>query len=418
MRAIEKLSAKSKPIPVPYHCDNHADKDIEFCCSEHESMMCALCAWEHSDHRQHVVPYTRDSVEADLTHFRNIINNFANECQDLQAALASSESVSKSGLYTNLSSARKFVEKHGEASACDTVILPTYGILQLSMKLDSVIAKCNCHKLTLEGIVGLGRKLDLIFRASRDGGSGAAFHAACDNKGSTLTLVSAKGKIFGGYISSSWKSAGGQTIFLKYIMGELHLKKPDFYGTDFDIFLSLFASVYKTKSSSICASEFCPKMKQKKPINQIVLRASEITDYFIVSSMGKQSTGKSYTLNHLTGSSFNIAGTRCTDACWMSVKVDDDCLYVILDFEGLSSFERTDQDDMLLSLFNSALLSMTIFKTEHRLDRDVDQMFTKFNLGKARFTKQSQVARSFLGITLARPLRKKEQMSDWERWTD
>ena len=101
----------------------------------------------------------------------------------------------------------------------------------------------------------------------------------------------------------------------------------------------------------------------------------------VISSMGKQTTGKSYTLNHLTGSSFNIAGTRCTDGCWMTVKEQDDCLYVILDFEGLGSFERTEQDDMLLSLFNSAVSTTTIFKTEKRLDRDVDKMFNKINMG-------------------------------------
>ena len=101
----------------------------------------------------------------------------------------------------------------------------------------------------------------------------------------------------------------------------------------------------------------------------------------VISSMGKQTTGKSYMLNHVMGSSFNISGARCTDGCWMTLNVQEDCLYVILDFEGLGSFERTDQDDMLLSLFNSAISTMTIFKTEHRIDRDTDQLFSKFNLG-------------------------------------
>ena len=101
----------------------------------------------------------------------------------------------------------------------------------------------------------------------------------------------------------------------------------------------------------------------------------------VVSSMGKQTTGKSYMLNHVMGSSFNISGARCTDGCWMTLNVQEDCLYVILDFEGLGSFERTDQDDMLLSLFNSAISTMTLFKTEHRIDRDTDQLFSKFNLG-------------------------------------
>ena len=101
----------------------------------------------------------------------------------------------------------------------------------------------------------------------------------------------------------------------------------------------------------------------------------------VISSIGKQTTGKSYTLNHFTGSLFNIAGTRFTDGSWMTVKEQDDCLYVILDFEGLGSFERTEQDDMLLSLFNRSLSTITIFKTEKCLDRDVDKMFNKINLG-------------------------------------
>ncbi|XP_075241104.1 uncharacterized protein LOC142336282 [Convolutriloba macropyga] len=101
----------------------------------------------------------------------------------------------------------------------------------------------------------------------------------------------------------------------------------------------------------------------------------------VISSMGKQTTGKSFTLNHLTGSSFNISGGRCTDGCWMTVKEQDDCLYVILDFEGLGSIERTEQDDMLLSLFNSSISTLTIFKTEKRIDREIDKMFSKINMG-------------------------------------
>ena len=114
-------------------------------------------------------------------------------------------------------------------------------------------------------------------------------------------------------------------------------------------------------------------------------------DIKVISSMGKQTTGKSFTLNHLTGSSFNIAGTRCTDGCWMTVKEQEDCLYVILDFEGLGSFERTEQDDMLLSLFNSSISTITIFKTGMRLDRDVDKMFNKINMGSDQLKGNNKV---------------------------
>ena len=103
----------------------------------------------------------------------------------------------------------------------------------------------------------------------------------------------------------------------------------------------------------------------------------------VVSSMGKQTTAKSYRLNHLVGSSFNISGKRCTDGCWMTIKRISNCLYVILDFEGIGSFERTDQDDLFLSLLNSALSTITIIKTEQRLDKDTDHLFAKFNMSSA-----------------------------------
>src|SRR5690606_21809244 len=59
----------------------------------------------------------------------------------------------------------------------------------------------------------------------------------------------------------------------------------------------------------------------------------------VISSMGKQSTGKSYTLNHLAGANFAISGSRCTDGCWLTMKVTNDCLYILLDFEGVGSIE-------------------------------------------------------------------------------
>eukprot|EP00899_Mesostigma_viride_P011994 jgi/Mesvir1/20796/Mv07901-RA.1 len=104
-------------------------------------------------------------------------------------------------------------------------------------------------------------------------------------------------------------------------------------------------------------------------------------DVVVVSSMGKQSTGKSYTLNHLFGTSFQISGARCTDGCWMGLCQVGSVLYVILDFEGLGSFERTEQEDMLLAVFNAAVSNYTLFKTEFRLDRDLEAMFSRFQSG-------------------------------------
>ncbi|EQC38123.1 hypothetical protein SDRG_04553 [Saprolegnia diclina VS20] len=100
-----------------------------------------------------------------------------------------------------------------------------------------------------------------------------------------------------------------------------------------------------------------------------------------ITSMGKQSTGKSYFLNHLTGSSFAISGARCTDGVWLTLRPYGDTLVVVLDFEGLGSFERSMQEDTLLSVLNAAISQLTIFRIEMRFDKDIDAMFAKFQQG-------------------------------------
>ncbi|KDO21871.1 hypothetical protein SPRG_12373 [Saprolegnia parasitica CBS 223.65] len=101
----------------------------------------------------------------------------------------------------------------------------------------------------------------------------------------------------------------------------------------------------------------------------------------VITSMGKQSTGKSYFLNHLTGSSFAISGARCTDGVWLTLRPYGETLLVVLDFEGLGSFERSMQEDTLLSVLNAAISQLTIFRIEMRFDKDIDAMFAKFQQG-------------------------------------
>ncbi|KAF1794044.1 P-loop containing nucleoside triphosphate hydrolase [Phytophthora cactorum] len=104
----------------------------------------------------------------------------------------------------------------------------------------------------------------------------------------------------------------------------------------------------------------------------------------VITSMGKQSTGKSYLLNHLTGSSFAIAGARCTDGAWMSIRIlPKNVLLVVLDFEGLGSFERTEQEDVFLSVLNASISMFTIFRMEMRFDKEIDDLFARFQKGVA-----------------------------------
>ncbi|KAG7378690.1 hypothetical protein PHYPSEUDO_009759 [Phytophthora pseudosyringae] len=102
----------------------------------------------------------------------------------------------------------------------------------------------------------------------------------------------------------------------------------------------------------------------------------------VVTSMGKQSTGKNYFLNHLAGTSFAISGSRCTDGAWMSLRlVSADVLLVVLDFEGLGSFERSEQEDIFLSVLNASVSLVTVFRMESRFDKDIDGLFSRFQKG-------------------------------------
>ena len=88
----------------------------------------------------------------------------------------------------------------------------------------------------------------------------------------------------------------------------------------------------------------------------------------VVSSMGQQSVGKSFSLNHLLDTSFAGSAMRTTgmvlsylpcstelrlaEGVWMSVTPTDDALIVALDFEGLFDPSRSSHnqsvDDVML----------------------------------------------------------------------
>ena len=54
------------------------------------------------------------------------------------------------------------------------------------------------------------KRMELLYRGTRDGTTSKAFHDKCDHKGPTICLYkNEKGYIFGGYASISWTSDGG-----------------------------------------------------------------------------------------------------------------------------------------------------------------------------------------------------------------
>ncbi|PVF98363.1 hypothetical protein CPB86DRAFT_733118 [Serendipita vermifera] len=98
----------------------------------------------------------------------------------------------------------------------------------------------------------------------------------------------------------------------------------------------------------------------------------------VVSSMGEQSVGKSYTLNHFVDTSFAGSAMRCTEGVWMSVTPTKDYLVVSMDFEGVQSIERSAQEDTLLVLLNTAISNHVLFRNNFVISRDIAGLFTSF----------------------------------------
>ncbi|KAH9056526.1 hypothetical protein EDB87DRAFT_1636600 [Lactarius vividus] len=111
-------------------------------------------------------------------------------------------------------------------------------------------------------------------------------------------------------------------------------------------------------------------------VNKISYMASKPVK--VVSSMGQQSVGKSFSLNHLVDTSFAGSAMRTTEGVWMSVTPTDDALIVALDFEGVDSVERSPQEDMLLVLFNTAISNLVLFRNNFAFSRDISGLFQSF----------------------------------------
>lgn len=103
------------------------------------------------------------------------------------------------------------------------------------------------------------KKLTLLYRASRDGFQAASFHAKCDNKEKTLTIVNAKsGQIFGGYTNAKWNSQyqnyqSDQNAFIFSLVNNNH--KPLIFGLNQN-YIEYYNNNYNY--AIYCSSDFGP----------------------------------------------------------------------------------------------------------------------------------------------------------------
>ncbi|KAI0253468.1 hypothetical protein BJV78DRAFT_1153084 [Lactifluus subvellereus] len=90
----------------------------------------------------------------------------------------------------------------------------------------------------------------------------------------------------------------------------------------------------------------------------------------VVSSMGQQSVGKSFSLNHLLDTSFAGSAMRTTEGVWMSVTPTDEALIVALDFEGWLNYSH--------SCYDQSTEQIVLFRNNFAFSRDISGLFQSF----------------------------------------
>ena len=100
----------------------------------------------------------------------------------------------------------------------------------LGVQVDSQILSEHQHdqiRSWLQDVSGLASpeqvKLELLYRASRDGWRAQDFHSRCDDKGPTITVIkNTDGFVFGGYADGPWSSHNNWTHSSQAFLFSLH----------------------------------------------------------------------------------------------------------------------------------------------------------------------------------------------------
>ena len=119
----------------------------------------------------------------------------------------------------------------------------------------------------MRGILPEHQRLNLIYKASRDGWMPSDFHRATDGKGPTVTLVKSRpGLVCGGFTEVPWSDCGGYKedvsafVFSLSSRQTFHCKKPtqavyhhQDQGPCFGLeLLSVYGSPMNSEGSSFC----------------------------------------------------------------------------------------------------------------------------------------------------------------------
>jgi len=123
-----------------------------------------------------------------------------------------------------------------------------------------------------------------------------------------------------------------------------------------------------------------------------------IKDMLVISIIGKQSSGKSYLLNRLAGTRFDVAAERCTEGIWMGIGNIQDTPLIVFDCEGLFTVERSTQEEIKLCLFITSLSDLIILNSDLSSGKHIKGLFDEFASGVDRL-KGKNLFKGTLDIT-------------------
>jgi hypothetical protein len=99
----------------------------------------------------------------------------------------------------------------------------------------------------------------------------------------------------------------------------------------------------------------------------------------VIGIIGRPSSGKSYLMNQIFGTRFNVSALRCNDGIWMSMaKIDGSC-FVVLDCEGLLFTDWSEQEEIKMCLALAAVCDVLIFNTHISGINCIADLFAKFS---------------------------------------
>lgn len=151
-------------------------------------------------------------------------------------------------------------------------------------------------------------------------------------------------------------------------------------------------------TSKLCEENFLDSLTDYIKFGNLEKVLEEFENIFVISIIGRQSSGKSYLLNRLTGTRFDVAAERCTDGIWMGIGKILDKNIIVFDCEGLFTVERSTQEEIKLCLFLSSLSDLIILNSDLSSGKHIKSLFDEFASGVDRL-KGKKLFKGVLDIT-------------------